>query len=1037
MPQYTIKYVAPSLCDEQRTFSIDGTSIYDFLVGDCSTEFGCLFQFDSMTRGIYVYDLYTVCQDCGERGEYDFECPKCGSKNLSYYGQDTTIYVDKNNLTDSIHYEESPDSVKNCFKLEAGDDVITAAVMGLNQNGSDYIYYIRESQMKDMPQELVDKIDEYNVLYDSYTEEYEKLLLESYDLIDEILYYESSMMPTIEQAEVTATTEAEKLTIANLNNLALSSVSENTKAISVDTAIKNYAKVYVKTGYVKLEVMPNSTFTYKGTYEDEDGNTWNRGTWVGQFKVTNYSDEEDIAYSDVLEITVNDNYSEFIHQKIAKEIASSDDESSVFDVLGIEELDDFKEALTHYSLNRLTSFYDAIQGALDVLIGMDQANEEADLYESLYVPYYDKLKACQTEIDIRQATIDEKESELTKNQNRQKEIQKDLDFEENLGDLYPIFCSYRREDKYSNSNYVSDGLSNAEIIEKAKEFLKVAKEELQKSSEKQINISTTLYNLLVMEEFKPIVDYFELGNWIRIRVDGDLYRLRLIGYEINFDSLQTINVTFSTITKVKDFMSDIESVISSAQSMAQSYGSLTKQAEKGSVAQNNIDSWIENGLNSALINISNNNNQTTTMTKRGLLGRAYDDITGTYSDEQSLLTNNLLVFTTNNWESVECALGKHDFTYYDENYDTETTSGFVTETAYGLSAKFVQAGHISGTQIIGGDIYSDNYSSANGTGTHIGLREGTLDLGNSFIWDGSTLKIVGDIIGGSITLGDGTFTVDNDGNMVATSASIIGNISSSTIEGGSIDIGNGTFTVDAEGNMVATSANITGNISSSTIEGGSIDIGNGTFTVDTEGNLSATSASITGTISSSTINGGSINIGNGVFKVDEEGNVTATSANITGSINVSSGSTIAGFSITDKYIQTTDEVMGIGNDTNWAIWAGYNKSDGTAKFKVTQNGDVTANSITITGGSVAGSTVSSGIKGANINNSSISKDKFNSGVATWVGDIAANKIEAVKVEVDELEANVATINRLQIGNYLFHPSYSTELGNFVTWTQLK
>ena len=66
---YTIKHVDESIANLQRTFSIDGQSIYDFLTGDCAEQFNCLFVFDSTDRSISVYDLYSVCMndDCGYR----------------------------------------------------------------------------------------------------------------------------------------------------------------------------------------------------------------------------------------------------------------------------------------------------------------------------------------------------------------------------------------------------------------------------------------------------------------------------------------------------------------------------------------------------------------------------------------------------------------------------------------------------------------------------------------------------------------------------------------------------------------------------------------------------------------------------------------------------------------------------------------------------------------------------------------------------------------------------------------------------------
>ena len=185
VPHYTIKHVDSSLSKIQRSFSIDGTSVLDFLNGECAEQFNCLFTFDSTDRSVSVYDLFTVCEDCGERddmsnfthidenGSLIYTCPKCGSHNVKYYGEDTKIFVDNENLTDEVQLEVDTDSVKNCFKLVAGDDLMTATVRLLNMNGSDYIYYVSDEQKKDMPKELVDKIESYDKLCESYKNEYE------------------------------------------------------------------------------------------------------------------------------------------------------------------------------------------------------------------------------------------------------------------------------------------------------------------------------------------------------------------------------------------------------------------------------------------------------------------------------------------------------------------------------------------------------------------------------------------------------------------------------------------------------------------------------------------------------------------------------------------------------------------------------------------------------------------------------------------------------------------------------------------------
>lgn len=761
-PHYSIGHVDKSLYNLQRTFTIDGTSIYDFIQGDMTDQFNCMPVFDTTTRTINFYDLYTVCEDCDYRGDFYDTCPECGSTNLKCYGEDTTIFVDSDNLTDSISYTTNVDSIKNCFRLEAGDDTMTAAVIANNPNGSSYLWSFSDLQTSDMSDELVAKIKEYNTLYEKRQPTYTALMNNIYGCIDKIYYYTNSMMPTIEHAEVTAKTEAAKLTASNLSPLGLSSVTKSTSVATVNSAIKNYGNVYVKQGYVKLEI-DSGSFEYEGT--DSDGN--NYGYWKGRIKVTNYSDETDIAYSDYLNIKVYDLYEDFLRQKIKKSIAKdNDDEGMIFDVLAIEDLSKFKTALTYYSLVRLQSFYDAIQGCLDIMIEADQASALADLYKQLYVPYKNKLDACQAEIDKRQATIDSYESKYDGYLKEQQAIQKELDLESFLGEkLFLEFSAYRREDTYSNSNYISDGLENNELFDKAQEFLKVAKEEASKASTPQHSISSDLYNLLSIPEFEPIRKYFKLGNWIRLSVDGNVYRLRLIKIGLANGDLTNITTEFSNLTVAPNVMSDVQSILASAQSMATSFSYVAKQAENGNEAKSTLSDIQQEGLNSALYTIKNSNTEEITYGKHGLLARSYNDEIDDYDDEQFKITHNVLAFTDDNWTSVRSALGKQRYTLNGVEYDE-----------YGLNADFMISG-----KMIAGDIYSQNYDENDeSSGTHINLNDGSFEFaGKKLTYDASSnkLKISGNIEGGSLFIGSKTFgnyaEIDSNGNMTVRGLTVI------------------------------------------------------------------------------------------------------------------------------------------------------------------------------------------------------------------------------------------------------------------------
>lgn len=659
LPQYSIGHVDSTLMKIQRTFSADDTDVYSFLTGTVAEEVGCLFTFDSVNRVINAYDLKNVCMDCGHRGEFSGACPKCGSENIKYYGHDTTVYVDKDNLADSITYSTDTESVKNCFKLEAGDENMTAAVINRNPNGSDYIYYFSEETKKDMSSELVEKLESYDKLMASYDEEYSNVMKEMYDDIDKIVYYTSGMMPKREDTPTDAKKELAKLTADTLSPLGLPELTKSTSVATVNTALKTYAKVFIKSGWFKAEIVDGS-FVFGGLSAD---GKHSEGYWTGRMKVTNYSDDEDAAtHEQPIVVRVTDDYYNFLQQKIDKKIADSDDEEgSIFDVLSIKDLDKFKEAIKLYGLNRLKSFSDALQGCIDIMIESDQANENAELYQELYVPYLNKLKACNSEIDIRQKTIDDYNEKLNKAQSRQQEIQKELNFEKYLGtDLYNEFSLYRREQKYSNDNYISDNLENDEIFENAETFLEAAKEELYKSGEQQHTIEGSLIDLLAIPEFKPLREHFQVGNFIRVKVDGKIYRLRLVSYQINFGELQTIDVEFSDMTKIRTGTSDLQSVLNQASSMASSYGAITNQVRSSKETTRTMRDFINRGLDLTAMKIVNNSkNQNIVINDSGLLARQKKDFSEFYSDEQLKLLSGGLYVTSDGWDTVDCAIGKY------------------------------------------------------------------------------------------------------------------------------------------------------------------------------------------------------------------------------------------------------------------------------------------------------------------------------------------------------------------------------------------
>ena len=783
------------------------------------------------------------------------------TQGLQYYGEDTTILIDKENLTNEIQLSVQSDQIKNTFRLSGGDDLMTATIQSLNPNGSDYITKFNQYDYDDMPHGLVTKLMAYQALYDSDQPRYQENMKNLFDALDKKIYYESGMMP---YNEYTNPTLSETITRVrdNVTTVALSTLSSSTSKTVVTNAIKNLAKVFMNTGIFKVEVVEVGDNNPQWIPPQPGGTT---GTWIGELIITKYKNEVESGSTGTITVTVNSDRGTYLNQKVMKNLIKADDNDLTYNVLSQSSDNNyqaFKNAIAQYGLVRLASFRDALQGCLDILI-QERADAAQEFRDSIYVPYQQKLNLVITEMNTRQNTVDFWEKKVEEYEAVRDSIQRELNLRVNLGEEdYKIYCAYRRENTYQNSNFISDGLETNELFKRAEEFIELATKELDKASTPQYTITTTLHNLINYNpDFAHIKDKFKIANWLRVKIDDDIYRLRLMSASICLGNPESLTVEFSNITSYHDVMNDVQSVLSKAQSMATSYDATQKQAGSSYQVSNSVRDFYKTGLLSAMNTLKNNNSEEITIDRYGILGRDYDMDTDAYSGEQVRLTHNMLAFTHDGWNTVSLALGKHTYYKFNEHHIRQDNL-----EDYGLSAEFVQAGVVNGSQIIGGDIYSYNFASgANGQGTHINLENGTFEVGgNKLTYNGSTLSIRGNItVGGSSNTngtvsvlnasGQPVVTLDNSGITLLNGATIdyskISNKPSIPTKASDLSDYSTLITNTSIRTIEVTAQNLTaGHVAAENITGTTISgktISGGTITG--------------GTITGTTINGGTIN----------------------------------------------------------------------------------------------------------------------------------------------------------------------------------
>ena len=729
-PHYKVKHIDKSLMNLQRTFTFDDTSIYDALQ-EVSEELDCLFIFGCGSdengkpeRTISVYDLEANCVDCGNRDTFVHKCPKCGSTNILLgYGEYTNVFISRDNLADEITYSVDTDSVKNCMKLEAGDDLMTAAIRSCNPNGTDYIYYFPDETREEMSPELQEKLKSYDALYEKYQSDYNftindsfvtnynslvnkyktyegslkdteiknpitgypKLMRIYFDTIDMVQLLRNKLMPPVDKPDNNAKSQGEYL-MANLPSSASTTSLKNLSVSTADNIMVMLAQSIVK-GVFKVTVT-NTTLS--------------NNVWKGKFNLENYADKDDKFTSQFVSISINENYESYVKQRIDSILARSDE--NYYDIVGLfkQDMTVFKSQLKKYCLNTLQIFQKCCQSCIDMMVQQGISSNSASsiygintkvLYENVYIPYYNKMNAIQDEIKVREDELYTVEGKYN-NQNQLvqngiqieieriiTEVQDALNFKNYIGiDLYKEFSSFIRMDKFSNDNYISDGLNNTDLMKNAIEFITVATKELFKSASLQHSITGTIKNFLRMKEFEPVTNNFKNGNWICVGIDDKVYQLRIIEYEIDFSDTQNISVTFSDVVSTPNQVFDMESILANSSKMATSYNGVTRQSTINTNFKNKMNEMIAKGLSMTNTKIvSNADNQDITWDEHGLLCREYDDILSDYTDSQLKIINHGIYITDDNWKTARAGIG--NFIYYDPKDKTYKESyGVIADT---------------------------------------------------------------------------------------------------------------------------------------------------------------------------------------------------------------------------------------------------------------------------------------------------------------------------------------------------------------------
>ena len=279
-----------------------------------------------------------------------------------------------------------------------------------------------------------------------------------------------------------------------------------------------------------------------------------------------------------------------------------------------------------------------------------------------------------------------------------------------------------REDEFSDSNFLLTGYeSEEERMSICEELMEAASKELNTLCQPSLEFSMTMANILALPEFAPLIDQFQLGNFIRVHIrDGYIKRSRLLEIDLNFDDLSDFNTTFGNLVTTKSEIDKHAELLAQAVSAGKQVATAASDWQRAVDKSNKLEEAIASGLQNAALQVGRASGQAISWDQNGFFCRKFlDGTTDQYENEQIAIINNKIVFTNDGWQTSKAALGE---------FQVDTNGDGVAETMYGLLADAVVSGYIDGATIRGGSL-------------EIGGRQG--DKGKFVVHEDGSVEILG------------------------------------------------------------------------------------------------------------------------------------------------------------------------------------------------------------------------------------------------------------------------------------------------------
>lgn len=294
------------------------------------------------------------------------------------------------------------------------------------------------------------------------------------------------------------------------------------------------------------------------------------------------------------------------------------------------------------------------------------------IYEHKVSEYNAKISEHQADIDEYDAYLNQIASDLNI-----------LNYVSKTSGLLRELTSYWIEGDYKDDNIsVSADATISEEIELSKELLRVGEIELQKMCQPRFSFTLDAADILSSYEYEYWLHALDLGKMVNVeKQEGLWYYPVLLEMVFNLDSHDEFSMTFANALRLDDWGYTYADLISQSASTSRQISANWQNIMNYAKDKETIGDLLKNPLDATLrASFANMTNQEFTIDSNGILGRKKIS-DSEFADEQLRMTNNVLLFTNDNWKTAKTALGK--ITYQDDSGQWVTAYGLIADTIIG------------------------------------------------------------------------------------------------------------------------------------------------------------------------------------------------------------------------------------------------------------------------------------------------------------------------------------------------------------------